>query len=109
MLKNENKTKTCDNDQVEITNDRVCIRYTIYDIRYTRVCGSLKMLVSQCSTDEKLTISLPFPPFGTVAPFPSQVKVLHAVRLNERLTFKTFWLRQSPNQFRIYPEMTKRN
>lgn len=31
MLKNENKTKTCDNDQVEITNDRVCV----YDIQYT--------------------------------------------------------------------------
>lgn len=38
MLKNENKTNTCDNDQVEITNDRH-MRYTIYDIRYTRVCG----------------------------------------------------------------------
>lgn len=34
----------------------VCIQYTIYDIH---VCP--KMLVSQFSTDEKLTISLPFP------------------------------------------------
>lgn len=37
----ENKTKTCDNDQVETTNDsRVCVYdicHTIYNIRYTHV------------------------------------------------------------------------
>lgn len=83
------------------------IRYTIYD---THTCSWLTKDVSFTMFDWwKINDFFAVAPFGTVAPFLSQVKVLHAVRLNERLTFKTFRLRQRPNQFGIYPKMARRN
>lgn len=83
------------------------IRYTIYD---THTCSWLTKDVSFTIFDWwKINDFFAVSPFGTVAPFLSQVKVLHAVRLNERLTFKTFRLRQRPNQFGICPKMARRN
>lgn len=88
----------------------VCL-YTIYHIRYTIYTSLVKdvsfTIFDWWKINDFFAASLSYPR----RTFSSQARVLHAVRLNERLTFKTFWLRQSETSSentQKWPETTKR-
>lgn len=88
----------------------VCL-YTIYHIRYTIYTSLVKdvsfTIFDWWKINDFFAVSLSYPR----RTFSSQARVLHAVRLNERLTFKTFWLRQSETSSentQKWPETTKR-
>lgn len=95
---NENKTKTCPR---QTTYDRVCLcAHNIPYKVYTCVSVRPKMLVSQFSTDEKLTISLLFP-------YHTQARVLRRP-VERKINLQSIRLRQgetSSENTQKWPEM----